>query len=138
MRIRILRAYTARSGGPLPPVLRRFPWYFPINSLLAKQRYRPTTYSGTITVFTIKDRYSEPTLGWDRWVTGGVTAHEIPGELRRHRDLMKEPMITIVADAIRRLLSAEEEGPHRLLFPGDALARRLVQTAVPGPLSSVK
>ena len=98
-----------KKGGPVPVIFRRFRWYFLVNNHLAKQRYRPVKYSGSIFVFTIKGRYRSPELGWTNWVTGGVTATEITGDFRSHRDLMDQPMVSSLAEALQpRLIDGDD------------------------------
>ena len=112
-RNRVLRAYMKKKGGPVPVIFRRFRWYFLVNNHLAKQRYRPVKYSGSIFVYTIRGRHRSPDLGWPNWVTGGVTATEIAGDFRSHRDLMDEPMVSGLTDALRPQLIGGDDAVSR-------------------------
>jgi thioesterase domain-containing protein len=106
LRNRALLKYTRRFGGPVPRVFRRFAWYFLVNNHLAKVNYHPSSpFLGALHVFTIKGRYAEPRLGWSQWVNGDVQTIEISGEFLSHRDLMDEPMVSLVAAGVNELLA---------------------------------
>ena len=114
-RNRLLLRYTNRRGSPVPLVFRRASWYFTVNHLLAKVRYTPReTFAGRMHVFTIKGRYADPTIGWSRWCAGGALAHEIAGEFRLHRDLMRPPMVNRVAELLAPALDGTQvsHGAH--------------------------
>ena len=100
-RNQFLRAYMQRRGGPVPRLFKKFASYIQVNNHMAKTSYVPTLrIPGDVHVFTVKGRYPQPSLGWERYVKGNVLVEEIPGELNAHRDLMDPPM---VGDLARRL-----------------------------------
>ncbi|MGH7560844.1 MAG: hypothetical protein ACRENB_07475 [Gemmatimonadales bacterium] len=99
-----LRIYTRRTGRPIPRWLRRYPWYFPVTHMFAKERYRPVRYPGEVTVFTLKGRFPDPTLGWTRWAET-VSVIEVEGTFRQHRDLMGEPIVSAWAPELAARVS---------------------------------
>jgi FkbH-like protein len=107
-RNRLLLRYTNRRGAPIPRVFQRAGWYFTVNNMFAKTRYRPSeTFAGRMHVFTIAGRYADPSIGWSRWVRGGVVPHEIAGEFRLHRDLMRPPMVHRVVELLEPVLDGD-------------------------------
>lgn len=103
----LLRYRRWRGGGPVPVIFRHLRSYFHVNNHLALVTYRPEIYAGAMHVFMAHGRYADVRLGWDRWIDGPVITHEIAGELRRHRDLLAEPMVSLVARELAPLLGAE-------------------------------
>jgi len=98
---------------------RRLPWFLlndhHINEFAAAE-YRPRPYAGKITLFraargiaSADDRFGAD-LGWDRWTTGGVEVHEIPGT---HEDLMTEPNVRVVAQEVAGCLARDRKTHDR-------------------------
>ena len=113
-RNRILLRYTNRRGAPVPLVFRRTSWYFTVNNLFAKLRYSASEkFAGRMHVFTIKDRFKDPTIGWGQWCAGGAVPHEIAGAFQKHRDLMRPPMVDTLASAVAPVLDGQ--APSRRL-----------------------
>ena len=115
-RNRVLRALTRHTGGIVPGVFRRFDWYVGVQNMFAEERYRPGLYSDAIDVYTVRGRFATPTLGWQRWVTGSVRVHELDGELRKHRALLDQPMVSELARLLTRAM-ADASGARAVHLP---------------------
>jgi amino acid adenylation domain-containing protein len=72
---------------------------------VAEQKYRPTVFSGAVTLF----RASEKALrgldgaqnGWQQYAAGGVEIHEVDGD---HGNILNEPNVRQLAAALRARL----------------------------------
>ncbi|MBV6623801.1 MAG: amino acid adenylation domain-containing protein [Rivularia sp. (in: Bacteria)] len=67
--------------------------FYPLLSTLEKltDEHKVESYPGKITIYSaIYEFYKleDPYLGWDKWVTGGIEIHEIPGT---HRSMLLRP-----------------------------------------------
>lgn len=118
----LLWSIQKKSGDGVPLIFRRTGWYFALNNGFAERRYRPATYPGRMTVFTIKGRFLEPELGWERWAQGGVTAIPISGEFRKHRDLMAQPMVERIAEELATRLDQPQPRPDSVTEPVEPMA----------------
>jgi len=66
-------------------------------------------FPGDILVYTVKGRYPQPSLGWERYTQREVRLREIAGDLRAHRDLMHEPMVEMLARDLEYALAAPDQ-----------------------------
>jgi len=82
-------------------------------NLQAMWDYRPRPYRGRITLFASQEQPTaieiarDPCLGWGAWAEGGVEVHRIPG---RHLDIIKEPNVRVLAEALRACLAKADAG----------------------------
>ncbi len=101
------RVYTEETGPERSARL----WAVLRSSLMAGARYRPTPYPGRVTVFRGTDRAArrgdDPSMGWSAWATGGVVAHDIPGD---HATILREPGVARLARLLRSEIEAAEAG----------------------------
>ena len=88
--------------------------------------YQPEVYSGAVTWF----RASEKSLrgldsaedNWSKWAAGGVEVCEIDGD---HGSILKEPMVTILAEQLRACLGrAQQECAAQVRVPVPTLGRQ--------------
>ncbi|NMG19780.1 non-ribosomal peptide synthetase [Brasilonema bromeliae SPC951] len=81
-------------------------------NVLAWNEYTYQPYSGQITLLRVDENSddsqddavgvkSEPLLGWDKLVTGGIDVHYIPGS---HYTLFEEPNVRVLAEKLRECL----------------------------------
>jgi amino acid adenylation domain-containing protein len=74
-------------------------------NMQAHVNYRANVYSGSLNLFRCKDQHAKyyftPDLGWGDVVTEGVEIYHIPG---RHFDLMKEPLVQVLAKELNESL----------------------------------
>jgi len=89
-------------GWPIPARLRER-WFLALNGV-AEHAYRPEPYPGSMVVFRSKGLYYDPCMGWGGHVKGGIETHDIPGSHRDHRDLMEEPIVGTLTEALKRYL----------------------------------
>jgi amino acid adenylation domain-containing protein len=108
----------AKSAGLVPAELdvsqaRRFVDLLR-SDLRATQNYGLHLYPGRITFFKASETPAgtspDPTLGWNKWASGGVEVHVVPGN---HANLMYEPHVEVLAEKLTACLnqaqSAEAE-----------------------------
>ncbi|HEX5884179.1 MAG TPA: thioesterase domain-containing protein, partial [Pyrinomonadaceae bacterium] len=65
------------------------------------RRYRPAEFEGRITLFSAEQEHAKhlgPLKGWDKFATGGVDIHIIPGD---HFSMVKEPHVQVLAERLR-------------------------------------
>lgn len=78
---------------------------FKIN-FLARYRYVPQPYSGSMTLFRAQEQLSEnikdSTLGWEKLVLGGVDVYDISGD---HSSIIREPSVQDLAKYLRKCLT---------------------------------
>jgi amino acid adenylation domain-containing protein len=70
------------------------------NLEVVERRYRPRPYGGRVKVYTTSDgaRYTgSATLGWDRYVSGPLDVHRVPGD---HVSMLYEPNVDVLAAAM--------------------------------------
>lgn len=73
----------------------------------ASRQYEPQTYAGSIVLLRAKkqppgsDHSNSRTLGWDRYVSGGISVHDVPGT---HYSMTREPHIQELAQVLGDLL----------------------------------
>jgi thioesterase domain-containing protein/acyl carrier protein len=100
----------AKSAGLVPAELdvseaRRFVKVLR-SDLRATQNYALRRYAGRITFFraceVLEGSSADPTMGWADWADGGVELHAVPGN---HANLMYEPHVAILADALTACLA---------------------------------
>jgi thioesterase domain-containing protein/acyl carrier protein len=79
-------------------------------NFLAAARYVPPTYPGRLTLFRASGWDAggliDPTMGWNRLADAGVAIHAVPGD---HATILKSPGVTVLAEALRATLDANEE-----------------------------
>jgi amino acid adenylation domain-containing protein len=91
-----------------------------VRKILAKAElaYQPQTYFGTTTWIRASEKglrgLDSPQDDWSKWSIEGVEVHEIDGD---HGGIMKEPMVSILAERLRACLAKAQEKT-----PQDALA----------------
>ena len=77
--------------------------YIQLENLIWKAglKYAPRPYAGKVTLFraTIQPLgiVPEPTLGWDRYVTGELEIHDVPGH---HGSIVTEPFVRVLAEKL--------------------------------------
>jgi thioesterase domain-containing protein/acyl carrier protein len=71
--------------------------------------YEPAHYSGRLTLFRASDvpevvgtDFSDPYLGWGRWVAGGIEVRPVPGD---HISLLEEPQVRALGLSLRACLA---------------------------------
>jgi thioesterase domain-containing protein/NADP-dependent 3-hydroxy acid dehydrogenase YdfG/acyl carrier protein len=74
--------------------------------------YRPTVYPGRLTIFRSVTRTAavdnDELLGWGKLVSGGIEVQDVPG---RHRDILIEPNVRILAEKMRTCLDRVQALP---------------------------
>jgi len=74
--------------------------------------YQPQTYFGNATWLRASEKalrgLDNPQDDWSAWITGGVEILEIDGD---HGSIMKEPMVSVLAEQLRTGL-AEAQQAH--------------------------
>jgi len=95
-------------GWPVPAVLRYVPVEEAHERLLAQ--FRLQVYPGKVTLMraidfrrTVGTRWN-PTLGWDKYATGGLEIHDVPGA---HNSMFKEPNVKVLAQTLTTILEAK-------------------------------
>ena len=92
---------------PLPRVFRSNDPGF----LNAWKSYVPKPYGKSVVLFRVEDRGpehdSDPSMGWDACVTGGVEVHIIPGS---HVEMMIGPSVRAIAEKLATYL---DKGSYR-------------------------
>jgi amino acid adenylation domain-containing protein len=67
----------------------------------AGQIYQPGVYAGKLTLFRASDQpygiQPDPTLGWDRYVSGELEIQEVPGQ---HGSIVTEPYVSVLAEKL--------------------------------------
>jgi amino acid adenylation domain-containing protein len=94
-----------RLGLPLPASLRDL--FFRLNNSRAEVLYEPEVYPGSMVLFRAREWFTTPTdplLGWDELVAGGVELYEVLGRQIDQRTLMHEPYVREVADRLKEYL----------------------------------
>jgi aspartate racemase len=76
--------------------------------------YRPSVYPECLTIFRSVTRTNvddnDELLGWGRLVSGGIEVQDVPG---RHRDILVEPNVHILAEKMRACLDRIQPSlPH--------------------------
>ncbi len=94
--------YYKKRGRPLADRLRLT--YFLMNNSRAESMYVPQVYPGRMILFETQGLFDDPQLGWGGLVAGGLEIHQIPGEHRHHRDLMKATFIRTVSEQLKDCL----------------------------------
>jgi hypothetical protein len=56
-------------------------------------------------VFRSPGIYTDPYLGWQHLVNGGIKTNDIPGEHETRRDIMNEPYVQYLAKELQVFLS---------------------------------
>ena len=79
----------------------------------AMSLYRPTVYPGQLIIFRSVTRSStsenDELLGWGRLVSGGIEVQDVTG---RHRDLLNEPNVRVLAEKMRACLDRVQLQPQ--------------------------
>jgi amino acid adenylation domain-containing protein len=83
---------------PLPERVRER--YFLGTHRRAELTYEAEPYAGQIIMFSGAGLYDDPALGWSELATDGVVTHVVPGDHRDNRDIMRQPYVREVADAL--------------------------------------
>ncbi|MFN8459769.1 MAG: thioesterase domain-containing protein, partial [Anaerolineae bacterium] len=76
----------------------------------ARSSFTPQTYPGRVILLQAAERPNseeEPTLGWDKFATGGVEIYTVPGD---HYTLLKEPHVQVLARYLKTCLEAAQVG----------------------------
>jgi thioesterase domain-containing protein len=67
----------------------------------AHRNYKATPYNGQAIIFKAAKKtwgkYSDPLLGWDKLVNGGLEVNEVPG---LHANIISEPWVRALAEKI--------------------------------------
>jgi thioesterase domain-containing protein len=101
-------------GQPLPEALRQT--QFSIQE--AMQNYRMQKYSGKLTLFrATKQIYGiipEPTMGWDKVVTGDLEIHVVPAI---HASMVQEPWVGGLVQILKPCIERAQKGRTPVLAP---------------------
>ena len=93
--------FYTNSGRPLPRLFQD------VNqaNYQASKNYLPKVYSNNIIFFNACDifpwRNQNPEVGWRKLVTGGITAHTVPGN---HNEVFEEPHVKYLAKKLDEYL----------------------------------
>ena len=118
-------------GATIPQPLRTMYVVRMINQ--AEQNYAPQPYAGNVTLFRGKDLYEpDPNMGWDGLATCFENFEIGDGGLRSRRDIMNEPLVTLLA---KQLGSCLDHAPEAVTTnkSADASVGSSVNTPVSGP-----
>jgi len=71
-------------------------------NLRVLRAYRPTVYSGTITLLVagdaiVENAENDPAAGWQALAAGGVDTYYVPGN---HYTIMREPHVSVLAERL--------------------------------------
>jgi thioesterase domain-containing protein len=96
--------WLARRGATIPHDLREFALYEAFTA--AHEHYRPTAYSGRVTLWSAREQNARLTwiardLGWGPYVDGGVDVQIMPGN---HQSLILEPNVQLLVTGLRAAL----------------------------------
>tara|TARA_Y100001934_G_C12384957_1_gene794997 strand:+ start:5769 stop:9860 length:4092 start_codon:yes stop_codon:yes gene_type:complete len=97
----------AKTLGLLPPEVDKTQVRYYLQVYLANirsvQNYSTQPYPHSVTLVRTKSATDgqDKTLGWDKFVEGGVEVFEIPG---KHHELVFEPFVSDVADVLKQCL----------------------------------
>ena len=71
-----------------------------VSNIQVTQNYRPKPYSGRVTLFSARERSvaQDPTLGWGKLATGGITTYGVPGN---HFTMLQKPHVQVLAEKLR-------------------------------------
>nr|WP_281404507.1 non-ribosomal peptide synthetase [Pyxidicoccus fallax] len=76
--------------------------------------WRPGSYGGPVLLLRAKDAKREhtvdPTHGWARWVTGGLTVEDVPGD---HYSVLRAPHVDTLARRLEAHVADAAEGDDR-------------------------
>lgn len=93
-----LCAYYLNRRRAMPEFLRN-PYFFMVNGR-AERQYRHLPYPGDVILFRDRGPYSDPNLGWGRFVGGKIESCELPVSVEDYRAMMQEPNVQRVAEII--------------------------------------
>jgi thioesterase domain-containing protein len=97
----VMKSLFRITKTPLPRVFRSNDPGF----LNAWKSYVPKLYEKSLVLFRVEDRgpehASDPSMGWDACVTGGVQVHTIPGS---HVEMMNVPAVCAIAEKLATYL----------------------------------
>jgi thioesterase domain-containing protein len=75
--------------------------------------YHPPRWSGPLQLFRVEeprvDAYDYPDMGWQGFIDGAITIHDVPGS---HRTFLGEPDVRFVAERLRSCLEQVKTGTH--------------------------
>ncbi len=104
--ISILREHGIVSAEAADELRRRIA-VFTVNASVALV-HRPGRFDGDLTLLLSEQAEDGQSAGWDRYLTGQVTVHEVPGN---HYTMLQPPHLTHLAAALRRELDAAYRVP---------------------------
>ena len=90
----------------LPPFL-RYKYLWDETNTMAEV-YKPGIYHGRFIVFRSPHIFSDPYLGWSKYVSQNIISYDIVGDYNRRQDVMMEPYVKILADKIKTILESSE------------------------------
>ncbi|MCW3093594.1 MAG: amino acid adenylation domain protein [Ferruginibacter sp.] len=82
-------------------------YYFMITNASIAKAYKPQPYPGQLTIFRSPEIFSDPTLGWKNYVTGGIKTVDIPGYHSHRREIMNEPAVQSTAAELKKALTVQ-------------------------------
>ena len=103
----LFRNFCLRYGLPLPESARDT--FFRVSNNEAELLYHPRTYPGRLILFRSRNVFTDPLLGWDELVVGGIEPYEIPGDHDDQRTIMKEPSVSLVALRLQESMGRQLE-----------------------------
>ena len=109
---RAFYGYFGTRGRPLPGYIRNK--YFLYANATLELHYQHRAYAGNIVIFRDQSPYPDSGLGWGRF-TPDIEVHEIAVSGDRHRALLQEPAVGLLADEIEEYLSRRAEARANLL-----------------------
>jgi thioesterase domain-containing protein len=74
--------------------------FFRLMNNRAELRYKIRPYPGQLVILRAQDFYLDDDMGWSAFVHS-LVVHDIPGNHRRHRNLMDEPHVQVLAQMMR-------------------------------------
>ena len=88
--------------GPVPDGVRRFLVEKTHERFL--ERYHMQAYPGRVTLMRAMNgaRKANPTLGWEKYVAGGLDIHDVGGD---HETMLHEPHVGALAETLKSILA---------------------------------
>lgn len=81
----------------------------------ATQDYGLHLYPSRVTLFKAREELagtsSDPTLGWSKWVAGGVEVHVVPGN---HATMVYKPHVEVLAEKLKACLNRIQSSEARV------------------------
>src|SRR5579884_1948147 len=109
--------FSLRRGKPIPEWMRES--YFLQLCGKAERLYEPRLYSGDIVMFSAKELYEDPELGWGA-LARRIDAYQVPGHHDGNRELMHDPHVAVVHARLLEHLERIESAWSSAVEDGEA------------------